>query len=88
MDDAYQKNIEGLNSSETEEVLDSAIWFIENADKVITMGCGVEQACPASFVGTEDWGLDDPKDRPVNEVKEIRDEIKRRVTELVRGLDI
>ena len=29
--------------------------MLENADRVITMGCGAEKACPASFVPVEDW---------------------------------
>src|SRR5438874_10909723 len=35
--------------------------MVDEADKVITMGCGVDvDACPARFLVTEDWGLDDP----------------------------
>src|SRR4030066_649906 len=33
--------------------------MLENVDRVITMGCSVEKACPASFVPTEDWELED-----------------------------
>jgi arsenate reductase len=61
--------------------------MLEQADKVITMGCGVEQACPASFVETQDWELNDPKGKTIDEVKKIRDEIKKRVTGLIRELD-
>jgi arsenate reductase len=61
--------------------------MLENADKVITMGCGVAQACPASFVETEDWELDDPKGKTIDEVRKIRDEIKHRVTMLVQVFD-
>jgi arsenate reductase len=55
------------------------------ADVVVTMGCGDE--CP--FVpGTRyvDWELDDPQGRPLEEVREIRDEIGRRVAALAREL--
>ena len=56
------------------------------ADVVVTMGCG--DVCPVlpgkSYV---DWGLDDPAGEPVERVREIRDEIERRVAELVRELD-
>ena len=31
--------------------------MLEQADRVVTMGCGVEGVCPASFVETEDWQL-------------------------------
>jgi arsenate reductase len=55
------------------------------ADLVVTMGCGDE--CP--FIPGkryEDWELDDPSGRPVEEVRRIRDEIARRVADLVAGL--
>ena len=58
----------------------------EEADVVVTMGCGDE--CP--FIPGKryiDWDLPDPKGRPLDEVRATRDEIRRRVTELVRELD-
>jgi len=60
--------------------------MLESADRVITMGCGVEETCPATLVPTEDWRLDDPKGQPIEKVKEIRDEIKARVEALVKEL--
>ena len=55
------------------------------ADVVITMGCG--DACPI-FPGKryEDWELDDPAGRPVEEVRVIRDDIERRVEALLETL--
>jgi arsenate reductase (thioredoxin) len=53
---------------------------------VITMGCGDE--CP--FIPGKryiDWELDDPADQPVAQVRAIRNEITRRVCELVVELD-
>ena len=49
--------------------------------QVFTMGCAVEsEACPSlRMEDVEDWGLPDPKGRPLDEVREIRDEIMRRV---------
>jgi arsenate reductase (thioredoxin) len=56
------------------------------ADVVVTMGCG--DACPhVSGVRVVDWDLEDPKDRPVAEVRATRDEIARRVERLVSELD-
>jgi arsenate reductase len=56
------------------------------ADVVVTMGCG--DVCPVlpgrSYV---DWGLEDPAGKPLERVREIRDEVERRVAELVRQLD-
>ena len=58
----------------------------QQADVVVTMGCGDE--CP--YVPGKrylDWDLPDPKGRPLEEVRETRDEIARRVAELVAELD-
>jgi arsenate reductase len=58
----------------------------EEADVVVTMGCGDE--CPY-IPGKRyiDWDLEDPSGRPVEEVRATRDEIGRRVEELVRELE-
>ena len=60
--------------------------MLEKADRAITMGCGVAETCPASFVPTEDWELDDPEGKSLEEVRKIRDEIKARVAALVKEL--
>ncbi len=60
--------------------------MIEQADKVITMGCGVEDMCPATFVETEDWNIDDPKGKPVEKVREIREQIQVKVLSLLKEL--
>ena len=58
----------------------------EQADVVVTMGCG--DACPyipgKRYV---DWDLPDPKGRPVDEVRATREDIARRVEQLVAELD-
>lgn len=56
------------------------------ADLVVTMGCG--DSCPV-IPGKRyiDWELTDPKDLPLAEVCEIRDDIQRRVNGLVQSLD-
>ena len=58
---------------------------VRAADVVITMGCG--DACPI-YPGKryEDWELDDPAGRPVEEVRVIRDDIERRVEALLETL--
>ena len=55
---------------------------VEWADVVVTMGCG-EDACPV-LPGKRyvDWNLPDPIGRPLPEVRELRDDIARRVAEL------
>ena len=60
--------------------------LLEEYDRVITMGCGVAETCPASFLPTEDWELDDPAGQPIETVRRIRDEIKSRVDSLVELL--
>lgn len=56
------------------------------ADVVVTMGCG--DVCPV-LPGTSyvDWELEDPAGKPLGRVREIRDEIERRVRDLAAGLD-
>ena len=58
--------------------------MVQAADRVITMGCAVDDAaCPAIlYADVEDWGLPDPKGLPIDQVREIRDEIRRRVESL------
>jgi arsenate reductase len=58
-----------------------------SAERIIGMGCSVAEACPALSVPLEDWGLPDPQGRPVEEVRVIRDTIRRLVERLVARLD-
>jgi arsenate reductase len=75
---------EGIDiAHETPRLLqDSAV---QQADVVITMGCG--DACPI-YPGKryEDWDLPDPAGKSLDEVRPIRDEIERRVRDLIREL--
>jgi arsenate reductase len=61
--------------------------IVRAADVVVTMGCG--DACPL-FPGQryEDWELDDPARKGLDEVRPIRDEIGRRVRELLAELEV
>ncbi|HUR26177.1 MAG TPA: arsenate reductase ArsC [Candidatus Thermoplasmatota archaeon] len=74
-------------SGHTSQGFDEA-WIREQCDLVVTMGCG-DDACPA-FVGKPlvDWALEDPKGKPIGEFRSIRDDIQRRVRELLaeRGI--
>jgi protein-tyrosine-phosphatase len=58
---------------------------VRAADVVITMGCG--DACPI-YPGKkyEDWELDDPAGRDLDEVRKIRDDIDARVRSLIAEL--
>ncbi len=52
-------------------------------DRVVTMGCGVKEVCPAAFIETDDWELEDPRDKPLKKVGEIRDKIKAKVIKML-----
>ena len=56
----------------------------QRAALLVTMGCGDE--CPV-MPGAEraDWPLEDPKGKPIEKVRQIRDEIRRRVQDLVQS---
>jgi len=61
--------------------------MINKATLVVTMGCSVEEVCPRPMLAKMqkklvDWDLDDPKGKTIEEVREIRDEIERRVAAL------
>ncbi|MDG6985995.1 MAG: arsenate reductase ArsC [Nitrososphaerota archaeon] len=63
--------------------------MIERASVVYTMGCSVESVCPRPMLARMqkklvDWDLEDPKGKPIQEVRRIRDEIERRVGRLAR----
>lgn len=57
------------------------------ATMLVTMGCGEE--CPVvPGAAREDWPIDDPKGQPLERVRAIRDEIRARVEQLVRGYSL
>ena len=60
---------------------------VRAADVVITMGCG--DACPV-FPGKryEDWSFDDPAGRSIEDIRPIRDEVERRVRQLLDELAV
>ena len=75
---------EGIDiSAETPKVL--TVDAVRASDVVITMGCG--DTCPV-FPGKRylDWTLDDPAGQGVDAVRPIRDEIRKRIENLVSGL--
>jgi protein-tyrosine-phosphatase len=50
------------------------------------MGCLDSAFCPARLAPAEDWGLPDPEGKTLAEVIKIRDEVERKVAELLTGL--
>ena len=60
----------------------------DGAERVITMGCGVEaDMCPAGTYISEDWGLDDPMGKSIEGVRRVRDQIRERVSALLNELE-
>lgn len=56
----------------------------QDADLIVTMGCNDQGICPGPFFKpTVDWMLEDPKGKSIEKVREIRDEIERKVRDLV-----
>lgn len=63
--------------------------MISEARLVVTMGCSLEDVCPAPLVARMkkklvDWHLEDPKGKPIEDIRKIRDEIERGVVDLSR----
>jgi protein-tyrosine-phosphatase len=60
---------------------------VRAADVVVTMGCG--DSCPV-IPGKRyiDWELPDPSGLPIEDVRVIRDDIRTRVEDLVKDLDL
>ena len=77
---------EGIDiTAETPKILTTDA--VRESDVVITMGCG--DTCPI-FPGKryEDWELEDPAGKGVDSVRPIRDDIKRRVLDLLESLSV
>lgn len=60
--------------------------MVQEADVIIVMGCSADGFCPAPLLNkVVDWGIEDPKGKPIEKVREIRDEIERKVRMLIDG---
>lgn len=60
--------------------------MLDQADHVISMGCDDPAVCEYPGRKVEDWALEDPSGKPIDEVRRIRDEIQYRVQALVLRL--
>lgn len=57
--------------------------MILRSDRVITMGCSIEDVCPAIEGRSEDWNLADPAGKSLEEIREIRDQIEFNVRNIL-----
>jgi len=72
-------------SKQKPKILSDAM--IKESAKVVNMGCMDKESCPALFVNDIiDWNIADPKGKSIEQVRQIRDEIKSKVRELVTNL--
>ena len=63
------------------------IEMVNEAGLVVTMGCSVEEVCPAPFIARMqkklvEWSIEDPKGKSIEKVRQIGEEIERKVAEL------
>jgi arsenate reductase (thioredoxin) len=62
--------------------------MIENSSKTVNMGCMDKESCPSLFVkDVLNWNISDPKEKSLNEVREIRDKIKSEVLNLIKSFE-
>ena len=63
--------------------------MIRNSIHIVNMGCMDKSFCPTLFLPKViEWNLPDPKGKPIEEIREIRDEIEKRVKKLVAEITI
>jgi len=62
--------------------------MIESSFKTINMGCMDKESCPSLFVNDVlNWTISDPKEKSIDEVRKIRDQIKTEVISLIDSLE-
>tara|TARA_Y100000994_G_scaffold155141_1_gene127072 strand:- start:65 stop:475 length:411 start_codon:yes stop_codon:yes gene_type:complete len=62
--------------------------MIDNSFKTVNMGCMDKESCPALFVkDVIEWNIQDPKEKTIEEVRKIRDQIKSEVLNLIKSID-
>jgi arsenate reductase (thioredoxin) len=62
--------------------------MIRSAAKSVNMGCMERTECPMLFINNVvDWDIEDPKGKPIEKVREIRNEIEKRVREIAHSLE-
>ena len=59
--------------------------MMKGVDKVVLMGCGAD-VCPALYVKAEEWNIEDPSGKSLHKYREVREVIKGKIEELVKGI--
>jgi arsenate reductase (thioredoxin) len=61
--------------------------LMRNSTKIVNMCCMDKTFCPTLFIpNLIDWGIEDPKGKSIEQVREIRDDIEKRVKHLATNL--
>ena len=62
--------------------------MISNSFKTVNIGCMDKESCPALFVkDVIDWNIPDPKEKTIEQIREIRDQIKTEVLNLIATMN-
>ena len=62
--------------------------MIEDSNKTVNMGCMDKESCPSLFVkDVDDWNIEDPKGKSIEDVRKIRDQIKNDVLNLLNSIE-
>ena len=62
--------------------------MIENSNKTVNMGCMDKESCPSLFVkDVDDWNIEDPKGKSIEDVRKIRDQIKNDILNLLNSIE-
>jgi arsenate reductase (thioredoxin) len=70
-----------ISKQKSKELTDA---MIRDSDNVVNMGCMDKNFCPTIWIPKViEWDLEDPKGKSIEKVREIRDEIEKRVKEIV-----
>ena len=62
--------------------------MISNSFKTVNMGCMDKESCPSLFVkDVIDWNIPDPKEKTIDQIREIRDQIEKEVLNLIVAIN-
>ena len=62
--------------------------MIKNSNKTVNMGCMDKESCPSLFVkDVDDWSIEDPKGKSIDDVRKIRDQIKNDILNFLNSIE-